>query len=77
MVYYLIILFYFIISIYCQQVDEVVECHTKNITQDQLDKMTIDQQERIVNKIFSFFIYQTYRADFQCISFSIHVELLY
>jgi hypothetical protein len=54
MVYYLIISFCFIISIYCQQIDEIVECYNKNLTEDQLDKMTIDEQEQLVNKSFSF-----------------------
>lgn len=53
-IYYFIVLFFMIISIYCQQIDEIVECYNKNLTQDLLDKMTIDEQEQLVNKSFSF-----------------------
>lgn len=61
MVYHLVILFYILISISCQEIDEIVECHMKNITQNQLDKMNIDQQEQLVNK-FLLYKYEKYRV---------------
>ncbi len=47
--------FWILISIYCQEVDEIVECQSKDLTQYQLDKMNLNDQEQLVNK-FLFYI---------------------
>jgi FtsH-binding integral membrane protein len=49
---YLMILFCIIILIDCQQIDEIVECQNKDLTQYQLDKMNLNDQEKLVNQFF-------------------------
>jgi hypothetical protein len=66
MVSYLIIFYCFIISISCQQIDELVECTNKDLSQYQFDKMNINEQEQLVN-IILFYISEPYRAVFQYI----------
>lgn len=57
MIHYVIVLFCFILSISCQQIDDLVECNMKNITQEQIDQMNIDEQEKLVKKfLFCFFL---------------------
>jgi hypothetical protein len=55
MIYYFIILFFIIISISSQQIDEIVECNQKNLTDYQFDKMNLDEQEQLVNKVLFYF----------------------
>jgi hypothetical protein len=43
-----------IISIYCQQIDEIVECNSKDLHQYQLDTMSLNEREQLVNKFFCF-----------------------
>jgi len=52
--YYFIVLFFMMISIYCQQIDEIVECNSKDLHQYQLDTMSLHEQEQLVNKFFCF-----------------------
>jgi len=84
MIDYFIILLGIIISISCQQIDDIVECHNKDLTEYQLDKMNLNEQEQLVNKFY--FIYKRrYRAVFQCIffikrsilNFNMHVKRYY
>jgi hypothetical protein len=54
MISYLITLFCLIISIVSQTRDEIVECENIDLTPYQLDKMNLNEQEDLVNKIFQF-----------------------
>jgi hypothetical protein len=71
MIYYFIILLLMILSIFSQEIDEIVECNHKNLTQYQLDKMTLVEQEQLVNK-FNFLRYQKRSIR----NFKIHVKRL-
>jgi len=50
-----IILLIFILNIYCQQIEEIVECNDIQINHQELEKMSIKGQEDYVNKFFVFF----------------------
>jgi hypothetical protein len=52
MICYLIILFFYLKTIYCQQIDGIIECNNKDLTQYQLHKMNFIEQEQLVNKFF-------------------------
>lgn len=51
MIYYFIISIFTIITINSQEIDEVVDCNYKDLSQYQLDKMTLYEQEQLVNKL--------------------------
>lgn len=55
MIYYCIILFFIAISMNCKQLDDIVECNSMNLTQYQLDKMSLHEQEKLVIK-FLFYL---------------------
>ncbi|CAF0852269.1 unnamed protein product [Adineta steineri] len=40
-------------SIYCQQIDEIVECNSKHLDQYQLDTMNLTEQEQLANTILN------------------------
>ncbi len=69
-IYYFIVLSFMIISIYCQQIDEIVECNSKDLHQYQLDTMSLNEQEQLVNNFFCFIRKKRknnrYREIFQC-----------
>jgi hypothetical protein len=50
-----IILLSFILNIYCQRIEDIVECNDMKINQQELEKMSIKGQEDYVNKFFVFF----------------------
>jgi hypothetical protein len=49
---YLIILFAIVFNVYCQQIEEIVECNNVDINQQNLEQMTIKEQEEYVNKFY-------------------------
>ncbi|CAF2471874.1 unnamed protein product [Rotaria sp. Silwood2] len=53
MMCYFIILFFIIITINCQQLDEIVECNDKDLTTYQLETMSIREQEQLAKKILT------------------------
>ncbi len=48
----LIILFVVLLNINGQKIEDIVECNPININQQELEQMTIKEQEEFVNKLF-------------------------
>ncbi len=62
MIYYLIILFSVIISIFSQPKDEIVECRNIDLTPYQLDRMNFNDQEYLVNNFSISFLSRTKKS---------------